>query len=227
MKSEFDISMIDRLNSLFSSPFRDYLTNPISDESGHQELSPSSQKIVQSKSEIKLKSESFVFVIRFPIVDMRPMHDPEKAPWWQRNVRPDFLTLKFSDFRMTFLSPSIFDFMANEINIYYQESEKSAPIYMGKAGAFENTSKYYPPTVDYPRIVIDLPTQNQLDELNESFISRKNEGRAGDDTDSDPTSGESIKINTSSRDRESTPFSSKKVCRESDTPHSKEMDGEF
>jgi hypothetical protein len=74
--------------------------------------------------------------------------------------------------------------------------------------------------------VIELPSQVQLDELNQSFISRRNEGRAGDDTDSDPTSGESIKINTS-RDKESTPFSSKKVCRESDTPHSKENEGNF
>lgn len=107
-----------------------------------------------------------------------------------------------------------------------QESEKSTPIYMGKAGMSESApSRYYPPTTDYPRIVIELPSQNQLDELNESFINRKNEGRAGDDTDSDPTSGESIKINTS-KEKESTPFSSKKVCRESDTPHSKENDGE-
>lgn len=122
MKTEFDISMFDRINSLLSSPFSKYLIKTIADESGVQELSPNSQKIVQSKSEIKLKSNNFMFVIRFPIVDMRPMHDPDKLPWWQRNVRPDFLVLKFSDFKMTYLSPSIYDFMANEINIYYHVS---------------------------------------------------------------------------------------------------------
>lgn len=224
MKSEFDISAIDRLNSLFTSPFSNLLSNPANDHNLVQELSPSSQKMVQSKSEIKVKSELFNFILRFPIVDMRPIHDPEKTPWWQRNVRPDFLQLQFTDFRLSFSSPSIFDILADKIDVYYQESEKTQPVYIAKAGIFESTNKYYSGSVEYPRIVIDFPSQILLDELNESFISRRNEGRAGDDTDSDPTSGESIKINTN-RDKESTPFSSKKVCRESDTPHSKETEG--
>ncbi len=122
MKSEFDISAIDRLTSLFTSPFSNLLSNPTNDNDLVQELSPSCQKQVQSKSEIKVKSECFNFILRFPIVDMRPLHDPEKTPWWQRNVRPDFLTLQFTDFRLTYLSPSIIDVLADKIDVYYNVS---------------------------------------------------------------------------------------------------------
>lgn len=123
MKTELDISIFDRLNVLFySSPFSDFMTKGSNVNDFIGELSPSSQKIVQAKTEVKLTSECLHLVLRFPIVDMRPLHDPEKNPWWQRNVRPDSLLLKFNVFRLNYISPSIYDLMANEINIYYNVS---------------------------------------------------------------------------------------------------------
>lgn len=95
-------------------------------------------------------------------------------------------------------------------------------MHIGKASSY-NESRYYPPTIDYPKIVIEIPSEANLEELNEAYINKQ--GRTGEDTDSDPTSGESIKINPN-KEKESTPFSAKKVCRESDTPHSKENSGE-
>lgn len=225
VKFDFDITIFDRLNVLFSSPFSCYMSDGSSYDQDVSELSPSSQKIVQSKSKIKIQSESFNLVLRFPIVDLRPLHDPEKRPWWQRNVRPDFLLIKLSEFQLSYISPSTYDVLSHEINVFYQESEKASPIILAKASLYENTSnKYYSTSTDYPRIVIQLPTDPQLQEMNEAFIREQNDGKA-EDTDSDPASGESIKINPI-KEKDSTPFSTKKVCRESDTPHGKNDDGE-
>lgn len=224
-KFDFDISIFDRLNALFSSPFSCFLLDSMSNEDPVNELSPSSQKFVQSKSKIKIQSECLSLVLRFPVVDLRPLHDPDKRPWWQRNVRPDFLILKFTDFQLNFISPSTYDVMAHEIHVQYQESEKAAPITIAKASLYESTSgKYYASSPDFPRIVIQMPTDAQLQEMNETFIREQSDGKT-EDTDSDPASGESIKINPV-KERESTPFGTKKVCRESDTPHGKTNDGE-
>lgn len=226
VKVEFDISIFDRLNAIFSSPFSCFMSSGASNDQDYiNELSPSSQKIVQSKSKIKIQSECLSLVVRFPIVDLRPIHDPEKRPWWQRNVRPDFLVIKLLEFQLNFISPNTYDVMAHEINVLYQESEKASPITIAKASLYENTSgKYYSSSPDYPRIVIQLPTDAQLQEMNETFVREQNDVKA-EDTDSDPTSGESIKINPI-KETESTPFSTKKVCRESDTPHGKSNEGE-
>ena len=224
---EFDISIFDRLNAHFTTPFVSYFPNAIPVEQFFvNELSPNSKKVVESKSEIKINSDCLSLVLRFPVVDLRPIHDPDRAPWWQRNVRPDYLELKFQQFRMHYLSPSIYDILANEINIYYHESFVSPSLHIGKASIYENTSnKYYPAPPEYPRILIEIPTKTQLRELNEGLINNQNHPKSGDDTDSDPASEESIKFKIN-RDKESTPFSAKKVCRESDTPHSNDNDDE-
>lgn len=223
-KLDFDITIFDRLNALFSSPFGCFMSDGSYVDQDVSELSPNCQKVVQSKSKVKIQSESFNLVLRFPIVDLRPLHDPEKRPWWQRHVRPDFLLIKLKDFQLSYIAPSIYDVMAHEILVNYQESEKATPITLAKASLYENTSnKYFSSSTDYPRIVIQLPTDEQLQDMNESFIRDQNDGKA-EDTDSDPASGDSIKINPI-KEKDSTPFSTKKVCRESDTPHNKADDG--
>lgn len=222
-KLDFDITIFDRLHALFSSPFAQFAAETSFEQDYIDELSPSSQKIVQPKSKIKIQSSCFNLVVRFPIVDLRPLHDPDKVPWWQRHVRQDFLLLKFIDFQVNFISPSTYDIIAHDISVFYHETEKSQPIILAKALPFENVSKYYTSSPDYPRIVIQVPNDVQLQEMNENFLREQNDGRA-EDTDSDPTA-ETIKTHFA-KEKESTPFSTKKVCRESDTPHSKMDDGE-
>ena len=38
-----------------------------------------------------------LFVIRFPIPDLRPFHDVQRNPWWRRCIRPDILTMELAD----------------------------------------------------------------------------------------------------------------------------------
>ena len=61
--------------------------------------------------------------------------------------------------------------------------------------------------------------------MNEEFI-REHQDKKDDSDNSDPTSYESIKIKMN-LERDSTPFSKKRVCRESDTPHNKGNEGEI
>jgi autophagy-related protein 2 len=221
---DFDISILDRIHTLFSSPFAEFLSSEDSVDEDVNNLPPSSQKIVQSKSKLKIQSESLGLILRFPIVDLRPLHDPDKRPWWQRNVRADFLQAKFSEFQLNYISPSTYDVIAHEINIFYHENEKATPIHVGKASLYENNStRYYTSAPDYPRIFIVLPSDQNIHDMNEAFVRDRSEGKT-EDSDSDPTSYESIKINPM-KDKDDTPFSAKKVCRESDTPHGKIDDG--
>lgn len=118
---------------------------------------------------------------------------------------------------------NIYDIFSNEIRLYYFETEKHAPIYMAKASLYENSSnKYYQASKEFPRIIIQIPTDSQLQEMNEEFIRQHHKKK--DDSDSDPTSSESIKIKPN-LEKDSTPFSTKRVCRESDTPHNKSDEG--
>jgi hypothetical protein len=87
-------------------------------------------------------------------------------------------------------------------------------------GAKRNESAF-----SYPRIVIEFPPEEKFQQK----VQRSSDEEATDD--SEPTSGESITIGISSgvggassskTTKEQTPFSSKRVCRESDTPHSKQ-----
>jgi autophagy-related protein 2 len=155
---------------------------------------------------------------------LRPIHDPDRLPYWKRNVRTDFLQFRFKEFKFNLIS-NIYDIRAKEIGLFYYETEKQKnPIYFGKA-SFENiTSKFYPPSMELPRIIIQIPTDTQLQEMNEEFI-REHQSRK-DDSDSDPTSNESIKIKPN-LEKDSTPFSQKRVCRESDTPHNKSDEGKI
>ncbi|KAL7049279.1 hypothetical protein ACKWTF_003650 [Chironomus riparius] len=214
----FDISIFDRIHALFSSPFIYSANSSNNDQDVFSELSPNSQRIVQSKSEIKVLAENLKLILFFPIVDLRPHHDKDRCPYWKRNVRSDFLQIKFKEFKLNSIS-SIYDIIATEIKFYYSESEKHNPIYFGKASNFENTTNKHYPTKEYPRIIIQIPSDSQIQDMNEEFI-REHQDKKDDSDNSDPTSYESIKIKMN-LERDSTPFSKKRVCRESDTPHNK------
>lgn len=202
--TEMDISIVDRLSAILNpSPF-----------SKPQKPNTNSQKR-DTKIEINFEGSSIDLKLRFPIADLRPIHDPQRVPWWERNVRPDYLLLNFQQILVNFSPPCKFEIQANEINIFYCESDKNQPIPIGKSVMVEKTgTRFTQSVIEYPKFVIELPSDRILQESCQS-------GRGSDDSDSGPTSGESIGVNTP-KEEDATPFSSKRVCRESDTPHKKQ-----
>lgn len=202
--TEMDISIVDRLSAILNpSPF-----NKPNKSTGNPQKR-------ETKIEIQFEGSSIDLKLRFPIADLRPIHDPQRVPWWERNVRPDYLLLNFQQIHIHFSPPCKFEIQANEINIFYCETEKTQPIPIGKSVMVEKTgTRFTQSVIEYPKIVIELPSDRLLLENCQS-------GRLSDDSDSGPTSGESIGVNTP-KEQDSTPFSSKRVCRESDTPHKKQ-----
>lgn len=61
----FDVSIFDRIHALFSSPFATIASRDAasSDQENLNELSPNSQRIVQSKSEIKIVADCLKFIL--------------------------------------------------------------------------------------------------------------------------------------------------------------------
>uniref|UniRef100_A0A182K4W6 Autophagy-related protein 2 n=1 Tax=Anopheles christyi TaxID=43041 RepID=A0A182K4W6_9DIPT len=248
--TEFDITILDRLSSLlYQSPFASYYRNTGSSSTAVP--SPSSPSVstgrsskLEAKTDLQLESLAVDFRLRFPIPDLRPIHDPQRVPWWRRNVRPDFLLLKLEMVRTGIaLKPHpVYDISANEIKLFYYEAEPNGNassggvggVNIGKTVMQENAAPGQVPAVEYPRIIIEIPSEASLQKALEEPVqcapdkgtksprgSKSGSGhRSYEESDSDPTSGESFGV-TTGRCKENTPFSAKRVCRESDTPHSK------
>ncbi|XP_055377404.1 autophagy-related protein 2 homolog B isoform X2 [Condylostylus longicornis] len=202
---DFDISIIDRLSAIFNgTPFKiDYKNNESKkrEESG---ISPNKQK--QPTFELNLDSPKLNFRLRFPIVDSRPLHDPNRTPWWKKNIRPDFLLFDFLQFRLKNTS-TLIEVCSNEVNFYYCESTNGEKMHVGKSTLLNNSCD----EIEYPKISIEFPSDKSL---------KSSLKRTIDDSDSGETSGESCKY-YSRKNREPLPFSSKRVCRQSDTVHQK------
>ncbi|XP_053671919.1 autophagy-related protein 2 homolog A [Anopheles nili] len=258
--TEFDITILDRLSSLlYQSPFASYYrssggsshssTNVPSPATGPMPSTATpGRSRLEAKTDLQLESFAVDFRLRFPIPDLRPIHDPQRVPWWRRNIRPDFLLLKLELVRTVItLNPHpIYDISANEIKLFYHEAEpkttgtgSAGGVNIGKTVMQENAAPGQVPAVEYPRIVIEIPSEASLAKaLEEPADQRMDAGkqrtgvsgrksgagsggqRCYEESDSDPTSGESFGVATG-RCKEDTPFSAKRVCRESDTPHSK------
>lgn len=61
----------------------------------------------------------------------------QRVPWWKRNVRPDYLNLKFSDCCLqtsTFTNQSFekYSLQAKTVDVHYYDNENSFPIELGK-----------------------------------------------------------------------------------------------
>lgn len=59
----FDVSIFDRIHALFSSPFTALNRDASNEQEYLNELSPNSQRIVQSKSEIKIVADCLKFIL--------------------------------------------------------------------------------------------------------------------------------------------------------------------
>ncbi|XP_037027616.1 autophagy-related protein 2 homolog B [Bradysia coprophila] len=199
--TDIDISIIDRLHTLFdASPF-----------SAPTVIGSCSNGTKTSKLNVKVDCQTLDVRLRFPVADLRPIHDPGRLPWWKRNVRPDFLLFNFIQMRFSFTLPATYIMETNELNLFYCENASSEKIHMARASLVEKpVSKFAAPTIEYPRISVELPSVCPQPESTQY--------RSSDDSD-----GDNIGI---AKPKEQTPFSSKRVCRESDTPHAKQASEE-
>uniref|UniRef100_A0A7G3AGM6 Autophagy-related protein 2 n=1 Tax=Lutzomyia longipalpis TaxID=7200 RepID=A0A7G3AGM6_LUTLO len=199
--TEIDISIYDRLKAVLDdSPFvhnneelsqkLDYTTRRSSKEA--QNPSTTATLVVASQcADVKL---------RFPIPDLRPLHDPQRVPWWRRNVRPDFLTFRLHGMKITNVATSGYKMEAREIHIFYCENDRAPSIAIGRCSQRLDADTQL---MDIPAVLVEV-VPHEEDTL--SLLERLER--------ESPTEGAPKKPNP-------TPFSAKRVCRESDTPHKK------
>lgn len=112
---EFDITIIDRLGSFFvPSPYK------TSQKKAH--ANQNRDDVAVNKTEFSINSAVIDIKLRFPIVDLRPLHDPHRVPWWKQNIRSDYLLLRFADFKLIFCEQRV-KIYASQIDIFYVETD--------------------------------------------------------------------------------------------------------
>lgn len=173
------------------------------------------------KIDLKINCPIFVIKLRFPIPDFRQPHDMQRIPWWKRNVRPDFLTLHMADASLISCMTNAQTCYRYEVQcrladlFYTEESKLNAPLHIGRI-SIDDKCLSLPDGFNWPRIVIEvypLLTSTSLDETNMTTL--------GDDPMSMPYSMECFSEVKDDSSKNPSPFSSKRVVHESDTPHVK------
>nr|QSV39518.1 autophagy associated protein [Locusta migratoria] len=159
---------------------------------------------------------------RFPTPDLRPIHDMDRPPWWKRSVRKDILIFELEDVSfhtmITSRDPTIrYEFQCRDVKGLFQEADTDTSLPFLRASSDDRNGNSLPDGgkgFGWPRIVIVVyPVNNpgDLDDIGDNEVQE----------DSMPHSTfEPLEKATS---KEPSPFSSKKVIHESDTPHGRSV----
>lgn len=215
--TEVDITIIDRISAVLN-PQPVCNTNKMTPLNENNPLNPVTENIVSDyKYDLKLTCPLFIIKLRFPIPDFRQPHDMQRIPWWKRNVRPDFLTLQMVDASVISCITSAqicfkYEIQCRSADLYYtDESAIAAPLHIGKICVDCKSS--LPDGFNWPRMTIEVyPIVLNSANLDDRPDNEKDPMSMGHSMDgfgelkNDPLKGPS-------------PFSSKKVVHESDTPH--------
>ncbi|KAK2581702.1 hypothetical protein KPH14_002189 [Odynerus spinipes] len=219
-KTEIDITIVDRISALLN-PQPICTCNPTTNmrDTNQQTLfyqAVESPVLPDSRVNVKLSSPSCTIKLRFPIPDLRPLHDMNRAPWWKRSVRTDYMILKLTDAQIHSSMESRAHCLARHelqfrhLLFSYVEADTDIPIDIGKATADEKNDVSYQQInegFDWARIVITV-------------YPLHSGGQLEDSSEGEPDSSLDDTLENTPRHQPS-PFSSKKVIHESDTPHSR------
>ncbi|XP_043525615.1 autophagy-related protein 2 homolog B isoform X2 [Frieseomelitta varia] len=225
-KSEVDITIIDRICALLN-PQPICVCNPVSNNKNTNQQTLFYQAIESPilsdfAAIINISSSHCTIKLRFPIPDLRPLHDMNRAPWWKRSVRTDYMILKMADAQIHSRPHSIFsknrphsvkkhfEIQFSKLLLSYAETETDVPLNIGRVTTHEKNNascQQVNEGFDWARIVITIYPERLSDQLEDS-----SEGEL--DSSFDETLENTPKHQPS-------PFSSKRVIHESDTPHSK------
>ncbi|XP_070517195.1 autophagy-related protein 2 homolog B isoform X2 [Cardiocondyla obscurior] len=223
-RCEVDITIVDRISAILN-PQPICTCHPVINarDANQQTLldqAVDSATLPDSKVDIKISSSSCTIKLRFPVPDLRPLHDMSRAPWWKRSVRSDYMIMQMTDAHVNSTMDSRSSFVARHelqcrrLSLLYVEAEDDTPIEIGLATADEknDTTTYQQVNDDlgWARVVIIVYPERfgaPLEDSSEEEI--ENDKRILDDTlEKTPKHAPS-------------PFTSRRIMRESDTLHSK------
>ncbi|KAG1685123.1 Autophagy-related protein 2 B [Nymphon striatum] len=177
---ELDISIIDRIHALLHGEFFQIKKLDPFENFGMMQDATSS---ANSSIVLSIASNMVEFKLRFPIPDLRPLHDFNRLQWWKRSIRSDIMTFKMKNTEFTTKwdsveSPSKLELTSEDIHVFFQESQSSPQVSIMRSTpditSYSMTEKGF----DFSRLVIrfnaDVPVsvleenKNDLDpdELN-------------------------------------------------------------
>lgn len=129
--TELDISIYDRLKVLSESyPFQFASSGRVKMER-QEDVSRetrgnrrrSSKKQSQQSFSLTLNFDRLDVNLRFPVADLRPVHDPQRVPWWERNVRSDYMVVRLRGARVASVKTDIVSIESDELHLFYVENE--------------------------------------------------------------------------------------------------------
>ncbi|XP_076166580.1 autophagy-related 2 isoform X3 [Ptiloglossa arizonensis] len=209
-KSEVDITIVDRICALLN-PQPICVCNPVSENRDINQQTLFYQAVENPTS------SDFAAVINASsslcTIKLRPLHDMNRAPWWKRSVRTDYMILKLRDAQIHSTTKSHphsvtkHEIQFRKLLFSYVETETDTPINIGKVTADEqdNASSQVNEGFGWGRIVITIYPQRMSGQLEDS-----SEGEPDSSLD------EALK---NTLKHQPSPFSSKRVIHESDTFH--------
>ncbi|XP_013118571.2 autophagy-related protein 2 homolog B [Stomoxys calcitrans] len=163
---EFDVSIIDRLGALFApSPYASK-THTVSAKEAECSGGALNTTINVSCANLDVN-------IRFPIIDAKPAHDPERVPWWKQNIRTDYLLLSLEQMNVKYCNNRV-QLSSREINIYYCE-DRSKKIHIVNT-RFKRTDQPHgkEPLFEYPQLFVDINDEACCESPCLPFSSKRN-----------------------------------------------------
>lgn len=153
---EVDCSLVDRIYALLHPPQQ--LSRITKKQVDIWQMSQNGEhtSVAACKTTITVHSSYVQINWRFPIPDLRPQHDMERPPWWQRNVRPDILTLELAEPKLS----TSFDDCDSDLRLVleckdahalYRESPLAVPVSFLRAFLDPNVKE---DGFDWPRLEI-------------------------------------------------------------------------
>lgn len=207
--SEVDISILDRIHALL----RLY---PLSSMNEKYDASPSAQswsekeQTTTGKTDIVLSSPFILLCFRFPIPDLRPLHDMDRIPWWQRNLRKDLLLLELTEATLTSTlnvdeTSYKCEVQCRDAHGLFQSGQDETPVsFLRTCADPNNDSSTKDDGFDWPRLVFKANPISQHSVLEAEIL---------------PETDDSIQMNSIMCHMdlgESLPFASRRVFYESD-----------
>lgn len=152
--------------------------------------------------------------------DLRPLHDMSRAPWWKRSVRSDYMIVQMTDAQVHSTMDSRSPYLARHelqcrrLSLLYMETEDDVPIEIGLATADEKNDaascQQVSDGLGWARVVVIVYPERLSAPLEDSSEEEpENDKRILDDNlEKTPKHAPS-------------PFTSRRIMRESDTLHSR------
>nr|XP_012226127.1 PREDICTED: autophagy-related protein 2 homolog B isoform X1 [Linepithema humile] len=221
---EVDITIVDRISAILN-PQPICICNPVVNarDANQQTLfdqAVDSATLPDSRVNVKISSSSCTIKLRFPVPDLRPLHDMSRAPWWKRSVRSDYMIVQMTDAQVHSTMDSRSPYLARHelqcrrLSLLYMETEGDVPIEIGLATADEKSDaascQQVSDDLGWARVVVIVYPERLSAPLEDSSDEEpENDKRILDDNlEKTPKHAPS-------------PFTSRRIMRESDTLHSR------